>query len=115
MIRLQNGKVIYNDSVEVGLLEDMSFIGNGFSINVSMDSTIFVPESTTDPFEQEVFAAYREFYKDTGGVKPVPVTDPPIVLEPVDEEKAAMAEAIIDMSQQINGLRTEIEMMKGGN
>ena len=85
MIRLQNGKVIYNDSVEVGLLEDMSFIGNGFNINVSVNSTIFVPESTTDHFEQEVFAAYREFYKDTGGVKPAPATDIEVVRAAVIE------------------------------
>jgi|GEM_PF-3292764 len=114
MLRLQNGQVIYNNSEVLGSVEDMIFIDGGFAINFPDGSMVFIPEEDCTAAEREVFQAYHEFYKDTGGVKPTPISEPQIINEPVDEEKAAMAEAIIDMSMQINELRAEIEALKGG-
>ena len=114
MLRLQDKKVIYNNSETLGNVEDMNFIEGGFIISLPDDSIVFIPEQDCTVNEQEVFTAYHEYYKDTGGVKPAPEMPPQFVLEPVDEEKAAMAEAVIDMSQQINELRSQIEILKGG-
>lgn len=114
MLKLQDRKVIYNNFEDLGNVEDLHYVEGGFIITFPHGSITFIPEQDCTPSEQEVFQAYREYYKDTGGVKPIPITDPPIVTEPVDEEKAAMAEAIIDMSLQLNELRTEIQALKGG-
>lgn len=114
MLKLQEGKVIYNNSENLGNVEDMNYLEYGFSITLPDGSITFIPEQDCTISEREVFQAYHEYYKDTGGVKPTPITEPQIITEPVDEEKAAMAEAIIDMSLQINELRTEIEALKGG-
>lgn len=35
-------------------------------------------------------------------------------LEPIDEEKAAMAEAVICLSDTVEQLKAEIELLKGG-
>jgi predicted AlkP superfamily pyrophosphatase or phosphodiesterase len=114
MLTLQNGKIIYNNSEILGNVEDMNFIEGGFIIALPDGSTVFIPEQDCTASESKVFEAYHEYYKNTGGVKPVPEMPPQFVLEPVDEEKAAMAEAIIDMSQQINELRSQIKILKGG-
>lgn len=37
-----------------------------------------------------------------------PVVDPPVVTEPIDEEKAAMAEAIIDMDARITEMEAKV-------
>jgi hypothetical protein len=39
---------------------------------------------------------------------------PDAVLEPIDEEKAAMAEAIIDMTAEIELLKSRLEALEGG-
>lgn len=114
MLTLQNEKVIYNNSETLGNVEDMNFTEGGFIISLPDGSIVFIPEQDCTASESEVFQAYHEYYKDNGGVKPEPEMPSQFVLEPVDEEKAAMAEAIIDMSQQINELRSQIEILKGG-
>jgi hypothetical protein len=43
-----------------------------------------------------------------------PEPDPPIVTDPIDEEKAAMAEAIIDMTAEIELLKSRLEALEGG-
>jgi hypothetical protein len=57
------------------------------------------------PITQEKFESYRP---------PTPTFDPVIVDEPVDEEKAAMAEAIIAHDAEIEALKAEIQTLKGG-
>ncbi len=114
MLRLQGNNVIYNNSEDVGSVEDMNYMESGFSITLPDGSIVFIPEQDCTQSEREVFQAYHEYYKDTGGIKPIPIPEPQIIPEPIDEEKAAMVEAIIDMSQQISELRAEIEALKGG-
>ncbi len=114
MLRLQGNKVIYHNSEALGIVADMNFIEGGFIIALPDGSIVFIPEQDCTVNEQEVFTAYHEYYKATGGVKPVAEMPPQFVEEPVDEEKAALAEAVIDMSQQINELRSQIEILKGG-
>lgn len=43
-----------------------------------------------------------------------PVVDPPIVEEPVDEEKAALCEAIIAMSGELDELKARLLIVEGG-
>lgn len=79
MLRLQNGEVIYNNSENLGAVELMNFKQDydikGFSINLPNNSVEFIPEEDCTLSEQEVFQAYHEFFRDTGGVKPPPETD----------------------------------------
>ncbi len=70
MLKLQDGKVIYNNSEDLGNVEDMNFIESGFSIILSDGSVMFIPEQDSTQSEAEVFQAYHEYYKDSGGVKP---------------------------------------------
>ena len=70
MLRLQDGKVIYNNSENLGLVEDMNFIESGFSITLSDGSVTFIPEEDCTQEESEVFRAYHEYYKDANGIKP---------------------------------------------
>ncbi len=70
MLRLQDGKVIYNNSEDLGNIEDMNFIEGGFSTTLPDGLVTFIPEEDCTESEKEVFQAYHEYYKDTGGVKP---------------------------------------------
>ncbi len=70
MLRLQNDEIIYNNSESLGKCENLSFIDGGFSIILPDGSIMFIPEEGATPNEREVFAAYHEYYKDTGGIKP---------------------------------------------
>lgn len=79
MLRLQDNKVIYNDFENLGNVEDMDYVEKGFRINLPDGSLLFIPEQDCTVNEQEVFTAYHEFYKDTGGVKPAPARDIEVV------------------------------------
>lgn len=70
MLRLQDGKVIYNNSEDLGLVQDMNFIESGFSITLNNGSMTFIPEEDSTQSEMEVFQAYHEYYKASDGVKP---------------------------------------------
>lgn len=70
MLRLQDNEVIYNNSENLGLVQDMNFIESGFSINLPDGSMTFIPEEDSTANEKEVFSAYHEYYKETGGIKP---------------------------------------------
>lgn len=68
MLRLQDNEVIYNNSENLGPVEDMNYVLGGFSIPVGAGG--FIPEEDCTANEQEVFNAYHEYYKDSGGIKP---------------------------------------------
>ncbi len=70
MLRLQGNEVIYNNSENLGVVETLKYIGDGFSIILPDGSMIFIPEEDRTTSEAEVFAAYHAFYADTGGVLP---------------------------------------------
>ena len=70
MLRLQDNEVIYNNSENLGVVENMNFIEGGFSIPLSDNSVTFIPEEDCTENEKEVFNAYHEYYKDSGGAKP---------------------------------------------
>lgn len=70
MLRLQNEEVIYNNSENLGDVKDMSYIDGGFIITLTDGTPTFISEEECTESEQEVFIAYHEYYKDTGGVKP---------------------------------------------
>ncbi len=72
MLRLQDGKVMYNNSEIIGNVEDMNYIEGGFSIPLPDGTMIFIPEQGCTFNEQRVFQAYHEYYRDSGGVKPPP-------------------------------------------
>ncbi len=72
MLRLQDDRAIYNDIEDVGLVKDLDYIEGGFRIVLS-DGSIFMPQEEDSPPDQiQVFQAYHEYYKDSGGVKPPP-------------------------------------------
>lgn len=75
MLRLQDNEVIYNNSENLGLVQDMNFIESGFVITLNGSMT-FIPQEDATESEKEVFNAYHEYYKDSGGVKPKPVVEP---------------------------------------
>ena len=55
---------------------------------------------------------YMELVVENGklvDIIPLPKPDPPIVDEPVDDEKVAMAEAIIDLNNRISELEQKLE------
>jgi hypothetical protein len=60
---------------------------------------VCIPEDSPFACEQEVFAAWHALHADD------PEPEPPgPVYEPIDDEKVAMAEAIIDMDARIAAL-----------
>ncbi len=69
MLRLQGTDVMYNE-INLGPVEDMEYMGGIFAIFLDDGSSIGIPEMSADSTTQEVFAAYHEFYKNTGGIKP---------------------------------------------
>ncbi|WP_313559080.1 DUF4376 domain-containing protein [Ruminiclostridium cellobioparum] len=85
MLRLQNNRVIYNDSEELCSIEDMIYIEDGFRVTLPDGSMVFIPEQDCTASELEVFQAYHEYYKDTGGVKPPPAIDIEVVRDAVIE------------------------------
>lgn len=86
MLRLQENEVIYNNSINLGAVETLQNAGDGFVINFPDGSFIFVPEEDCTVSEREVFHAYHEFYKDTGGYPPVQEPEP-VTPEPTLEQR----------------------------
>lgn len=108
MIKLTDGKVFIND---IAINIDKCNYAEGVAVLSLPDGGIMcLPEEDATPDELEVIQSIRAEVETR---TPTP-QDPPVVPEPVDEEKAAMAEAIIDMSMQIEELRAEIASLKGG-
>jgi hypothetical protein len=70
MLKLKGNKVIYNNCENLCSIQNMNFMGSGFSITLSNGSIVFIPEQCCTLSEREVFNAYHKFYKDTDGVKP---------------------------------------------
>lgn len=62
---------------------------------------------------------YYELVLDNDGnlidIVPTERPKPEIVVEEIDEEKIAMAEAIIQHEMEIQALKKELEILKGGN
>jgi len=92
MIRLQGNEVIYNNSENLGLIQDVKFVGEGISITLTNGEVMFIPEEDSTQGEREVFSAYHEFYKDTGGIKPVPIVIP---VAPMPTEMEVLQEKVV--------------------
>jgi hypothetical protein len=71
MLRVQNDEVIYNNSENLGKVQDMEYTGFGFSIiTPNNPMPFFIPEEDCSISEEQVFIAYHEYYKNSGGIKP---------------------------------------------
>ena len=69
---------------------------------------ICIPEDGANEEERELFKEWRELYPDG---KNAPGTEPIFIEEPVDLEKVAMAEAIIELNNRIVELEN---IIRGG-
>jgi hypothetical protein len=94
--------VIYNNSEDVGLVETLPNTGEAFCITLS-DGTIrmFFEEDCSES-TRLVFAAYHEFYKDSGGI--APIIDPPATN---DTPTPTLEQQIEDLKQEL-ALRDEV-------
>ncbi|WP_034440073.1 hypothetical protein, partial [Clostridium ihumii] len=66
--------------------------------SVLIDTDYFIVAKYGDLIEKQQYTIYA----------------PKVIKESVDEEKVAMAEAIVDLNSQIEMLKKEIELLKGG-
>lgn len=86
-------------------LENADIKNNTLIIPTEDGSVICIPEEGATNDELALFKVWRELYPNG---KPVPTSEPIILEEPVDEEKVAMAEAIIDLDSRLSQLEVRI-------
>lgn len=94
MLSLQNNEVIYNNFENAGAVESLKYVDGGFEIDLPDGLTVYIPEEDCTSSEREVFTAFHEYYKDTGGVPPSPEIIPAIQPPTTEERLAAVEEAI---------------------
>lgn len=106
MLRLQDNEVIYNNSTNLGAVYDLDYVGEGFAISLPDNSTVFIPQEDCTAAEAEVFAAWQEAHTNDPAPQP---QEPASLSEPADEEKVAMAEAIIDLNARLSALEGRLQ------
>lgn len=109
MLRLDEGNVVYNNSESLGAIETLVNTGEGFSINLPDGGIVFIPEEDCTKSEKEVFQAYHEFYKATGGLPPVPEPEPP------GEPVPSLDERLLGVETELADISETIDVLFGGS
>lgn len=92
-------------------LSKANFIDGVLIINTD-DGIICIPQENCTSDERELFQEWNNLFPN-GKIKEEIISI--IIDEPIDEEKAFMAEAIIQMSTEIEIMKAQINTLTGGN
>ncbi|MCX7817537.1 MAG: hypothetical protein N2317_08550 [Syntrophales bacterium] len=108
MLRLQDNNVVFNNSETIGHVKDLAYVEGGFSLTLPDGSIVFIPEEDCSPNEAEVFAAFHEYYSETGGLPPVIEAQVVTTVDSINAEVVSMIRSEYDENEEMKMLRLGI-------